>query len=323
MNAPDRHTPIPNGLGEHMRELAADEAAGLAEVWRLSGKPAEGFPDPARLDAIWRHLETVTGAPAPAAPGRRDRRPAARRATSRWFAGVTAVAALCAIGLFIWSRPLSVTAPLGDRLAVTLADGSTVELNSGATLRYPRRFGSTRTIALEGEAFFDVAHDGRPFVVETHDAFLTVLGTTFNVRSWPNDMNPATSVTLQTGRVMLTPRDAEQGEPAYLEPGQTAVVEDARIAVGAVDPENADRVLSWRQGDFIYSDRPLGSILTDIERRYAIELSVTPASRRATRLSVSIRQPGSAEALIRDLCGGLGLQYRETRRGFELFDPGT
>ncbi|MDZ4701678.1 MAG: FecR domain-containing protein [Rhodothermales bacterium] len=321
MNASDRHTPLPDDLGEPLRDLSADDRAGLAEVWRLASPSTKGFPDPARLDAIWRQLDAAT-LPA-GADARRDRAPAPRGRASRWFAGATAALVVAAIAVTMWFRPLSATAPLGERLVVSLADGSRIELNSGATLRYPRRFGGIRAVELEGEAFFDVATDGRPFIVETFDADVTVLGTTFNVRAWPNDPTPGTTVTLATGRVRLASRGVEALAPVVLEPGQTATVGDGRIDVSAPDSTIAGLMLAWRRGDFIYRDRQLGSILTDIERRFATRLTLTPTHLLTTRYSVSIRKPDTAEVIIRDLCGALGLQYRETREGFELFEPGT
>ncbi len=304
-----------------MRDLPAEDRAGLAEVWRLASPPTNGFPDPARLDAIWRRVDAATRPDD--AEARRDRAPVPRGRATRWFAGATAALVVAAIAVTLWLRPLTATAPLGERLAVSLPDGSRVELNSGATLRYPRRFGSTRAIDLEGEAFFDVAHDSRPFLVETFDADVSVLGTTFNVRAWPNDPTPGTAVTLATGRVRIASRGAEALAPVVLEPGQTATVGDGRIDVSAPDSTIAGLMLAWRRGDFVYRDRELGSILTDIERRFATRLTLTPTHLLATRYSVSIRKPDTAETIIRDLCGALGLQYRETREGFELFVPGT
>jgi transmembrane sensor len=320
VKASDRHTPFPDELGEPMRDLSTEDRAGLVEVWRLASPPTTGFPDPARLDAIWRQIDAATR---PASiDARRDRAPAPRGRAALWFAGATAGLVVTAIAVTLWLRPLTASAPLGERLVVSLADGSRVELNSGATLRYPRRFNRTRAINLEGEAFFDVAHDGRPFIVETFDAAVTVLGTTFNIRAWPDDLTPGTAVTLATGRVQLEAL-VEAVPPVILEPGQTATVVAGRIEVSAPDSAIVDLMLAWRKGDFIYRDHQLGTILTDIERRFDTRLQITSPHLLATRLSVSIRKPETAEALIRDLCGALGLQYRETRDGFELYVPGT
>src|SRR5699024_1177303 len=80
-----------------------------------------------------------------------------------------------------------VKAEHGQRVNLTLDDGTSVVLNSASALKYPSRFdGSTREIELEGEAFFSVARDeSKPFLVHTTEATVQVLGTKFNINAYP------------------------------------------------------------------------------------------------------------------------------------------
>lgn len=80
-------------------------------------------------------------------------------------------------------REMSVFVPAGQRMQVTLADGTHVQLNAGTTLEYPVVFSSkTRRVKLSGEALFEVTHDpSHPFIVETFATDIQVLGTKFNV----------------------------------------------------------------------------------------------------------------------------------------------
>ena len=98
---------------------------------------------------------------------------------------------------------LSIAAPAGQRVDITLQDGTTVCLNAGARLEYPLRFGKTRRVKLSGEAMFDVDHDAaHPFVVETFACNVEVLGTKFNVAA--DEAAREFSTALLRGRLRVT-----------------------------------------------------------------------------------------------------------------------
>ena len=70
----------------------------------------------------------------------------------------------------------------------------------------------------------------------------------------------------------------------------------------------------------MYNDRPLGDVLGDVERRFGVDLGATPAALRQRRVSVALRAPDSAEAVVRDLALAFGLRYRARSGGFDLFE---
>lgn len=97
----------------------------------------------------------------------------------------------------------------GSRTRSILADGTIVWLNVGSKLICENDFnGATREVRLEGEAFFDVVkQSNRPFIVHTSGIDIRVLGTAFNVKSYPEDKNVET--TLYRGLVQVKrPEDA-------------------------------------------------------------------------------------------------------------------
>ncbi len=316
----DRH-PSPD-LDRVLAGVPTDEAAGLRQVWDLSGREAsDAFPDAAEIERVWDALAAHAAAPKGSALRHVAPRGPARRPVRRlrpWMAVAATLLLGLAMGLSWWLLPVVQTASPGQRLAVTLPDGSRVELNSGTSLRYPRRFGATRAVHLDGEAFFDVDAETRPFVVHTYNADVTVLGTLFNVRSWRRSMAPGTTVTLTEGRVALAPL-GRPTDAVELLPGQTH-----RIAAGARMPAPPDtsavvHALAWRTGDLVFKDQWLGVILEDVERRFDVAVTLQPVTLRQRRLTLASRNPGRAETVLRDISVALGLHYRETAHGWEIY----
>ena len=98
---------------------------------------------------------------------------------------------------------LEVISPVGSRTVLQLSDGTEVHLNFGSKLKYPQTFtGNTREVTLEGEGYFDVAHNpDKPFIVKTEKLNIKALGTAFNVLSYSD--NHVIQTTLVKGKVVL------------------------------------------------------------------------------------------------------------------------
>lgn len=118
----------------------------------------------------------------------------------------------------------------GSKTTIELPDSSVVVLNSGSSLSYPDKFETeSRTVILNGEAFFEVKkNQHRPFFVKTKDITIRVLGTKFNVKSYPDEIT--TETTLVSGKVeILRNSDLEQKNntkdviPFVLKPNQKAI----------------------------------------------------------------------------------------------------
>ena len=130
----------------------------------------------------------------------------------------------------------------GSRTQIQLPDGSLVKLNSSSSLTYDKNFGKNlREVNLTGEAFFDVTKDSsHPFIIHTSVIDIKVLGTEFNVRSYPNDANTETS--LIRGKVEVTVKN-RYNEKVYLEPNEKLVVANDNSAVNKAltdQPERGD-----------------------------------------------------------------------------------
>lgn len=87
---------------------------------------------------------------------------------------------------------ITMATSIGENKTLTLSDGTKVTLNANTSLSYPEEFtGESREVSLRGEAFFDVSHNpDKPFMVATGNGMkIQVLGTEFNVKSYPEDLN--------------------------------------------------------------------------------------------------------------------------------------
>lgn len=178
--------------------------------------------------------------------------------------------------------------PQGGMYQMTLPDGTQVWLNALSSLKYPRRFtGSQRIVEVEGEVFFAVkkqvdASGARiPFIVQTRDQQIEVLGTQFNVSAYPDE--PAVKTTLVAGLVEIqtrpfltshSVRSHASAKPAVslkkkLQPGEQAVLQDGQISINPVDVTS---YIAWKGGDFVFRDTPLAEVLRQLERWYAIEV---------------------------------------------------
>lgn len=159
----------------------------------------------------------------------------------------------------------NILAPYGTKAKLTLPDGSTVWLNSGTKIFFPKKFGKERRIELKGEAFFDVVKNGKPFLVNTTHGLIKVLGTAFDVKSYDNDNF---QTTLIRGSIKLQSHDINQG--VILKPGQQATFDkNKNICVNQVDTE---LYTSWKDGKLIFYHEPLCSVIKKLERNYNVKI---------------------------------------------------
>ena len=150
-----------------------------------------------------------------------------------------------------------------------MSDGSKVWLNSDSRLRFPSPFsGDKRTVFLEGEAYFEVAHDTqKPFVVSTEDMSIRVLGTKFNVKAYAED--EAVYTTLVSGSVRTNNKQSTYS--TLLSPNEQCIYYPGnnRKETRKIDPQT---FLGWVQGRFIFENETLEEILKQLGRWYDTEI---------------------------------------------------
>lgn len=165
--------------------------------------------------------------------------------------------------------------PNGKRMKLILSDSTIVHINSGTRLKYPVKFimNQERKVFLEGEAFFEVTKSKTDaFIVNTDKLDVRVLGTKFNVSSYPND--EVVNTVLVEGSVELNAtKSTEKDDEKYLlMPGQIGSwnksVNNMRIAITDVD-----EYTSWINGQIIFKIRPFPEIIKVLERHYDISIT--------------------------------------------------
>jgi ferric-dicitrate binding protein FerR (iron transport regulator) len=185
----------------------------------------------------------------------------------------------------------------GSHSRVTLPDGTEVWLNAGSNLSYDEAYGKeTRELRLVGEAFFDVAKDAaHPFVIHTKVMDVKVLGTTFNVRAYPDE--PATEAALIKGaieislpgrpsdRMLLKPDEkiSVRNDEPELHAGKDTIAGKAAtkqdqaagpsIAVSKIAYEPGDSTIvetSWVKNKLIFRDKPFRELAREMERWYNV-----------------------------------------------------
>ena len=157
----------------------------------------------------------------------------------------------------------TVTVPQGQRVHLTLSDGTKVWLNAKTKMEYPQSFkvSDQRIVKVDGEAYFEVSKTGQPFIVNANGMQVEVLGTTFNISAYPDEEY---QTTLVNGSVKVS---AEKGESLILKPSQQATIAlgSNSIQVRTVD---TSFYTSWVKGKINFKDQRLEDIMKTLSRWY-------------------------------------------------------
>lgn len=153
--------------------------------------------------------------------------------------------------------------PPGKDYSITLADGTSIQLNAASSLIFPFAFrGNSREVTISGEAYIKVAKDAaRPFIVHLPNATIQVLGTEFNVNTYDSSH---VNVSLVSGAVRLK----AQQDSILLHPGYT-VDYSLGNQLKAI-PFDAENVLAWRNGLYVFNNTSLATLSAVITRWYGI-----------------------------------------------------
>lgn len=157
-----------------------------------------------------------------------------------------------------------------------LPDGSQVTLNKQSSITYAGN-SKQRSVKLEGEAFFNVAQDpGKPFVIKVNDVTVTVLGTSFNVKS----TRGKTEVIVETGAVEVT----KNNNSVQLKQHEKAVVTEQQEAPSK--QSNTDELYSYyRTQTFVCNNTPLWKLVEILNEAYGVNIVISNKDKRDLQIN--------------------------------------
>lgn len=166
--------------------------------------------------------------------------------------------------------------PRGSKVvSLSLSDGSRVWVNAGSSVTYPIAFvGNERKVAIDGEAYFEIAHNAaKPFKVTKGSLEVAVLGTHFNVNAY--DDEEQIKVTLLEGKVQVSNTNSKSPNSKLLNPGQQAVilsgVEGNKSTIQLINPD-LEHVMAWKNGRFHFDGSDIKTVMKQVERWYDVKV---------------------------------------------------
>jgi transmembrane sensor len=195
------------------------------------------------------------------------------------------------------NRIIEITTPLGAKSMIRMPDSTQIWLNAGTTITYDQDYGKqTRAITLDGEAYFKVSKDSiHPFTVSTQDIVVLALGTSFNVKAYPNE--ETISATLEEGKIdvkilnkpekinniLLKPKDkliyhkATKESEKNVENTEVEVKHKENLSVKLKDVSILSNIrtelyTSWKDPRWIIDREPLSILAPMLERRFNLKI---------------------------------------------------
>ncbi len=204
---------------------------------------------------------------------------------------------------------VEIKAPAWTRAQFSLPDGTTGWLNSNSSIKYSGNFNSDRKVTLNGEAFFDVSSNKRrPFMVNTNEVNVKVLGTRFNIASYDNENN--VEVVLEEGKLVFN--DKEMNKSYTMSPNDLVIFDKTLkgISTEVVEPI---KYVSWTEGKLVFRNDPIDVIARRLERWYNIDVEVNGNLVDDIRLRATFCDEGLEEVL--------DILKRSLPIGYKIEDP--
>jgi transmembrane sensor len=200
--------------------------------------------------------------------------------------------------------------PKGGQYQISLSDGTKVWLNAASSLKYSNILkGDKREVILIGEAYFEVAkRPKQPFIVHTANQTVEVLGTHFNINAYPDEEIQV--ATLLEGSV----RTSNKGHELLLKPGQQSVL-NLKSNLFSMTNADTETVMAWKNGEFIFKDEDLASVMRKVARWYDVEVTFQGIDPESIKLGGWVSRKKNIAAVIKIIEPIAGVQIKiEGRR---------
>ncbi|HEY8972059.1 MAG TPA: FecR domain-containing protein [Puia sp.] len=241
----------------------------------------------------------------------------------RYAAAVVLLLSVSFLTWYIYSSHTPVPAP---RLAevpkpaadqcLTLADGSKILLHKDAHVDFDPSFsGKTREVTLAGEAYFDIRHDTRPFIVHTGPITTTVLGTAFNINAHDKDL----TITVLKGKVKV---DNGTGDFSILKRNEQVMVDMVNHKLKKIQVD-AKEEIAWKKPYLLFNDVSMREAVDELKQRFHVNVALTNPASENCHVTASFTQGESLEQIVKVLSKINNMDYRLTAAGgFELTGEG-
>lgn len=251
----------------------------MIQLWSISADYEETFDTD--VEAAWQKLDqklAVKESPAAIEPKEGK---VVRLKSFRWLARVAAVLLILAAGLWWLNGPgnifqdpmMAIETQDSDQQMHELPDGSTVWLNEHTKLSYKQGF-KNRIVYLEGEAFFDVERmESNPFMIISGDTKTTVLGTSFNVRAYPEEKQ--VEVTVESGEVRFEEQEETEVEKeVILKAGNAGLYVKESKEVKKIEQQDPNAI-AWKKRSLVFENEKFADVVKALERYYKIDIQVS------------------------------------------------
>lgn len=185
----------------------------------------------------------------------------------------------------------------GQRVNLTLSDGTRVLVNAGSRLKLPNTFQpDKREVFLQGEAYFDVAENAEaPFLIHSGETLIRVLGTSFSVRSYPEDEQ--IQVVVKEGRVSFEEAGKDTPDKITLTQSELGQYDLQSKQLRSQKVEDLELYLGWTEGYLKFKEKPMSRVALELERRYDIKVDFKDPEIKQMLLTANLKSRSISNVL--------------------------
>lgn len=210
-----------------------------------------------------------------------------------------------------------VEVPNGQRVSLTLSDGTKVWLNSHSKFTYPAQFSSkSRNVTLKGEGFFEVTRNEKsPFTVYSELLKVRVLGTKFNVKAYEEE---PFFITLAEGKVEVVTNDDEH--KITMKPNEQ-VSYSRKNGMMLEKMVNTDTVRSWTLGEAAYINKRFDEITSDLERKFDVQIQILDQELASEIFTCRFKETATIDQVLTLLKETRKVDYKIQGDQIQIYEP--
>lgn len=223
--------------------------------------------------------------------------------------------------------------PKGSTRKVVLPDGTKVTINAGSSLKFQKDFGQkTRTVYLDGEAYFDISSNSIPFIVNTHNYTIRDIGTIFNVKAYAYDLSFETTVV--EGEVQVEGKlaiDSDKSQVISVKQQQVLKLNYAPVAnsvvqspkdfseivevkVQKINPAQVEVYTGWTENLLVFEGITFQEIIKIMERRYDVDIIMDDLKLRNYVYTGSFKNINNVEKALKIMKETTDIDYEKNGR---------